>query len=95
MEFIIGYMLGLTTLYYTPYIFNKSTIKQNIEDLMINVLDIYKKEIDEDKHTSMNTINNYILELNTDIQIISSNLEELKLDINKGNTIKREKTASL
>jgi hypothetical protein len=62
---------------------------------MINVLDIYKKEIDEDRHTSMNIINNYILELKTDIQIISSNLEELKLDINKGNTIKREKTASL
>lgn len=95
IEFIIGYMLGLTTLYYTPYIFNKSTIKQNIEDLTINVLDIYKKDIEADSQKSINTINDYILELKTDIQIISSNLEELKLDMNKSNTIKKGKTASL
>ena len=94
MEFIIGYMLGLTTLYYTPYIFNKSTIKQEIEDIVVNILNIYKKDIDIERNTFYNKINNHVLEFNTDINIISHNLEELHQEIQKSNPIKK-KTGSL
>jgi hypothetical protein len=94
MEFIIGYMLGLTTLYYTPYIFNKSTIKQEIEDIVVNILNIYKKDIDIERNTFYNKINNHVLEFNNDINIISHNLEELHQEIQKSNPIKK-KTGSL
>ena len=73
--FVLGYLLGISTFFVLPELFEKTKMIIWLEQFIYTILDRYNEVLKEDRSIFMSKIETHILECNADITKIKEKLE--------------------
>ena len=73
--FVLGYLLGISTFFFLPELFEKTKMIIWLEQFIYTILDRYNECLKEDRSIFMSKIETHILECNADITKIKDKLE--------------------
>ena len=73
--FVLGYLLGISTFFFLPELFEKTKMIIWLEQFIYTILDRYNECLKEDRSIFMSKIETHILECNADITKIKEKLE--------------------
>ena len=73
--FVLGYLLGISTFFVLPELFEKTKMIIWLEQFIYTILDRYNECLKEDRSIFMSKIETHILECNADITKIKEKLE--------------------
>ena len=73
--FVLGYLLGISTFFFLPELFEKTKMIIWLEQFIYTILDRYNEVLKEDRSIFMSKIETHILECNADINKIKEKLE--------------------
>ncbi len=73
--FVLGYLLGISTFFVLPELFEKTKMIIWLEQFIYTILDRYNENLKEERSTFMSKIETHILECNADITKIKDKLE--------------------